>query len=151
MRFRVVNREEACRWNPVGEPHVIISIHSPPDEKAAVKENEFTRAVLHLGFHDLDQEPGFSWRKVYGEPIMFTPAMAQEIADFVAGHYHEISVIVVHCDAGHSRSPAVAAALAYRYDELETSNWFFEHRCPNRLVHRMLLNVLMDEGTRRIS
>jgi predicted protein tyrosine phosphatase len=149
MRFHVVSREEACRWNPVGKPHVIISVTSPPDPEAEVKQNEHTRGVLRLGFHDLDQEPGPIFRKVYGEPVMFTEEMARAIDSFVAQHAADIETVIVHCDAGHSRSPAIAAALAHRYNEPSVNDWFFKHRTPNRFVYRTLLEVLMDEGTRK--
>lgn len=146
MRFFAISRAEACQWNPIGLPHVIISIYSPPDAPAEVKKNEHTLDVLQLGFHDLDQEPGPTYRKVYGEPVLFTEEMAKTIASFVAERYERIEAIIVHCDAGHSRSPAIAAALAYRYNEHRQSQLYFKLKSPNRMVYRTLLGVLMDEG-----
>src|SRR4051812_24064691 len=45
------------------------------------------------------------------EEELFSAAHAEEILDFVAAHAERIEWLLVHCEAGASQSPAVAAAL----------------------------------------
>jgi len=156
MKFRVCNRPDIGKWNPVGVPHLIISISTPGDEEAEVRLNEFTVDVLRLSFNDLDQEPGPAFRKVYGEPVLFDEKLAVQIRDFVQANVgRSIKQIVVHCDAGQSRSPAVAAALAKKLNGSDDEFWepsvmYAQRRySPNRLVYRVLLDILM--GWRRAS
>jgi predicted protein tyrosine phosphatase len=146
MLFRICSREEVEKWNPVGVPHVIISIHTPGSNPANPKQNEFTRAVLHLAFHDLDQDPGPAFRAVYGEPALMTELQARDVKDFVSQYawaeFYPIEEIIVHCDAGHSRSPAVAAALSVwlNGDDRLVRKYYTR---PNAYVYRTLLNVLL--------
>src|SRR5580698_662975 len=43
--------------------------------------------------------------------LLFSEAQAEAILDFVAAHAEQLEWLLVHCEAGASRSPAVAAAL----------------------------------------
>ena len=51
--------------------------------------------------------------------------------------------ILVHCDAGWSRSPAVAAALTKSLLGQDDSH-LFKAKSPNMLVYRTLLNVYYE-------
>ena len=62
--------------------------------------------LLRLVFDDITQP---------GTPRSFTPALATEILDFVARVWDKVEVLLIHCDVGLSRSPAVAAALSRIY------------------------------------
>lgn len=63
---------------------------------------------------------------------------AEKIWTFVDAHCANIEAIVVHCDAGASRSAAVAAALAkvLSGDDRDFSRGRYE---PNARVYEMLL------------
>jgi predicted protein tyrosine phosphatase len=60
------------------------------------------------------------------------------VPDF--GHSAEFENFIVHCDAGHSRSPAVAAAISKAFGE-DDSMYFKRYR-PNMRVYRNLLDVI---------
>lgn len=86
---------------------VVISI-TQPGETVALKEG--WHSVLRLHFHDID---------VPEEPYtLFGDRHANEIIDFLEGvaETGEIEGILVHCQAGISRSAAVAKWVAERYD-----------------------------------
>jgi len=76
-------------------------------------------------------------------PQSFTPALAAEILDFAANVWDKVEVLLIHCDVGLSRSPAVAAALSRIYYG-DDAPWF-ELDFPNRLVY----DVLVETHVRR--
>lgn len=53
-----------------------------------------------------------------------------------------VEQIIVHCDAGYSRSPAVAAALAKALGMSDEVYFSSGQYCPNRHVYRMMMNEL---------
>ena len=69
-------------------------------------ENENIRHIEYLQFDDIDTD-----KSTHGLKPM-SDEDAGHIVDALSQYVHEISQIIVHCDAGYSRSPAVAAALA---------------------------------------
>ena len=105
-----------------------ISITSGPKFPALDEANRV--GLLRLNFDDIT-EPG--------TPRSFTPALAAEILDFVAGVWGQIEVLLIHCDVGLSRSPAVAAALSRIYYG-DDGPWF-ELDFPNRLVYDVLVET----------
>ena len=65
------------------------------------------------------------------------------IVDALIQYGAEVSQIIVHCDAGYSRSPAVAAALAKALGESDEE--FFGHDyCINNHVYTTLLKQLSE-------
>ncbi len=74
--------------------------------------------------------------------VLFTPTMAQTLADFLARVLPQTAVLMCQCEYGQSRSAAVAAAvLSYRgkdpgviFDDIRY--------CPNTYVYETLLGAL---------
>lgn len=89
--------------------------------------------MLRLHFPDAETAS-----EQFPEAALFAPRHARAIWDFVLGH-REVDRIVVHCDAGVSRSPAVAAALA-RVLEGDDAEYFAGRYRPNMRVYRMILD-----------
>jgi predicted protein tyrosine phosphatase len=88
---------------------------------------------LRLHFPDADVAS-----EQFPEGLLFAPEHAREIWDFVLRH-RDVERVVIHCDAGISRSPAVAAALArvLNGDDVE----FFAGRYrPNMRVYTLRLD-----------
>lgn len=80
-------------------------------------------------------------------PRSFTPALAAEILDFVAGIWDQADAFLIHCDVGLSRSPAVASALSRIYYG-DDGPWF-ELDFPNRLVYDVLVGTYARSSERR--
>lgn len=59
-----------------------------------------------------------------------------------------LTLFVIHCDAGYSRSPAVAAALALALNGRGADDEFFVkgNYCPNMHVYNTMLKELDARG-----
>lgn len=73
----------------------------------------------------------------------FSKADAAAFADFVK--HLEADVLYCCCDAGESRSPAVAAAVMRCFGMDDMLVWRNPHYHPNMLVFEMMTNVLDAE------
>ena len=98
--FVVLSREEAELYEPRGK-EICISI-SDPDASPARVSSSFA-AVLRLNFNDVIER---------GEPsdILFAEDHAREIRKFLDA-WPKAERVMVHCNAGVSRSPGVALGL----------------------------------------
>ncbi len=135
MELFVYSRSAIASVRPHDAPHVIISITSHVDDVASLRTNTSCRGVLRLSFVDVEA-PSVH----YPEEVLFSASQATSIWDFVDGHRAKIERILVHCDAGVSRSAAVAGAIARAWngDEAEFSGGRYR---PNGRVYRMLLDA----------
>jgi len=105
-------------------PFAVISItdpHSPP----AMLSDTNMHAVLRLEFWDLTT--------THGEQPVFDEELAQRILDFVDFECNGARLLAVHCEAGISRSTAVAIALGNVLD-LPVRHENGEFVSPNALV-----------------
>jgi predicted protein tyrosine phosphatase len=117
-------------------PHVIVSITTPGDKEPPLPTNDKTLGILRLEFYDMDRVvQGYNEGQ---EPKMFQPAQAKQVLAFVTAH-PEAELVVVHCDAGLSRSPGVSAALAKVLNG-DDGELFKRHSGLNRRVYRMILD-----------
>lgn len=136
--FYVYSRDWVQVIAPQPVPHLIVSIKVPGDPfQVKLPVNEHTLKTLHLEFHDLGDEAmkHVDVRDQY-EGQCFSRSQARQILAMVAA-YPEAEAFVVHCDAGLSRSPGVAAALS----KILTGddNYFFKRYTPNSRVYRTIL------------
>lgn len=77
-----------------------------------------------------------------GKCLIFSDKEAYQIKEFLEEIVQdkEIKTLIVHCSAGVSRSPAVAAAITKKY--LGDDSFFFETQIPNKHVYNLLLEIL---------
>lgn len=115
---------------------IIISITDKAAPENELNNNDFNgvQDIIRLKFDDVDK----------GESAI-TDADAVNIAQFVKKWNGKIHSIIVHCEAGVSRSAGVAAAIMkYIYNNDETI--FNSYRyCPNMLCYRKVLNALYED------
>jgi predicted protein tyrosine phosphatase len=145
MRFFVYSRQAIEAIRPHVESHVIISITTPEDpDPVKLPVTTATAGVLHLSFDDLDENylslPPEHPRLVR-PVVMFSPEHARRILDFIRQH-GQVEHLIVHCDGGMSRSPAVAAALSRIITGSDQE--LLDRYHPNSLVYQ----VLLDEEAR---
>ena len=117
-------------------PYVVVSIANPGSPHPELRESPHRLGVLRLAFDDVEPNR----RDSRGGRTPMTPGQAREILAFVEAHLERLELIVVHCEAGVSRSPAVAAAL-WRWLE-GTRGPFFERFRPNAHVYRTMCDEL---------
>jgi len=149
MEFYVYNRPDIEALEPHNVPHIIVSITTPTDEIARIKTNEHTLGLLRLSFYDIDrvvpvdsdlveEVRAISGITQFVDDHLFESFHAHAILDLVEAH-PTAELFIVHCDAGMSRSPAVAAAISnilHGTDEV-----FFRRYYPNRRVYRAILEA----------
>ena len=108
-----------------------ISIANTADEFAAISEaNRVT--LLQLAFRDI--------ARPHPDHIAFSDDHAHEILDLVSHFWDDIETLMIHCDAGISRSSATAAAIA-RLKFGDGSEFFEPPYEPNPRVYQVLLEV----------
>ena len=113
----------------VRSAYVVISIYDPDRERPRVKKQSGLRAVLQLAFHDAEPP-------AHGELLLMSRDQADEIWRFIDEHRNEVDAVVVHCESGVSRSPAVAAALCASFGGDAAT--FFEEFQPNGHVYQLV-------------
>lgn len=147
MKFLVCSRREVEALSPITDVnHAFISVRTPGDpDEVRLPRSEKTKASYHLDFHDIDL-PGKDVTPEYLAEISKLRLFDESMAEMLLGYIEkwsktlDLELIVVHCDAGISRSPAIAAALErtiFNGDDAE----FFEHFHPNRRVYQTILRT----------
>ena len=143
MRFIVVDRNEIERGIVVRTPYVVISIVDPQSRPARLRRSAGFRDELSLRFHDA--EPGEE-PPLPSEVVLMTRDQAKTIWDFVLRYRDQVGTIVVHCEQGMSRSPAVAAAICKALGGNEEP--FFKEYAPNQYVYELLLAAAPNLGNK---
>jgi predicted protein tyrosine phosphatase len=118
MHIAITNRAAAEKASAlIKTPHAIISITDPDSSFPTFAPNENRIAILSLRFYDLDDisdqmEPkdAVEYLAQFGDGL-FKDDQAAEIVEFVEGIRDRAKGILVHCEAGVSRSAAVAAVI----------------------------------------
>lgn len=132
MDFEIYSRPgiQALKSFPVY--YVIISISTTLSEPAKLPVGDVNcRGVLRMAFEDTDYELDGAFQDYHAKAVVdFTE-------QFIRGQ-PDLEYVLLHCDAGISRSPAVAAAIAVMLGESDKR--FFRHYKPNMRVYRKILN-----------
>jgi len=160
MKIKVLSREAFIK-NEEKEKYIAISITDPKSEKI----NPVCKPtyMLSLQFHDIDKplvprdkcttckgtgylpqykniNDGHCYRCTTVLDIqMFTDQQAKQILQFINKYGKDVDLIVVHCEAGISRSAGVAGALSLIYNG--SDQYYFDNYLPNMLVYRKILNM----------
>jgi predicted protein tyrosine phosphatase len=134
MQFIITDRDGVEHGVLVRCPYVVISIRDPDKRAAIIPARPGLRDVLYLAFHDA--EPAAHDACAEGVTLM-AEDQARQVWEFVRRWEGDVGAVVVQCEQGMSRSPAVAAALCRAYG----GDWerFFEEYLPNRHVYGMVL------------
>jgi predicted protein tyrosine phosphatase len=135
VKILVTDRNGIEKGIDIKSNYIVISIHDSDSRPAKVKKQPGLRAVLPLGFDNVD--PTGPTKLVTS--VAMTPEQADAIWNFVDEHRDEVGALVVHCEAGHSRSPAVAAAICEVLGG--DGRRFFTGKEPNMYVYRLMLRA----------
>lgn len=173
MEFQVFN-EYAIQLFKTDKKHVVISVRSPNTKEIVLPYQTSRLDALFFKFHDIDEralrltkredckvckgtglipkwkhiEGGkcFSCNKEELNLVLFTPENAKAILEFTKFYLSKVELVAVNCEAGISRSSAIAGALSKIFNN--TDEYFFKNYCPNSLVYRTILEVHFGEPQR---
>jgi predicted protein tyrosine phosphatase len=138
MQFQIFTRGAIESLTAPDAPYVVISITSVEKDKARLPASANCLGVLRLAFPDADRPgPG------HPERSLFSVDQARQVWSFVLAYRERVERVLLHCDAGQCRSPAVAAALAKALEGQDEE--FFRRYRPNMRVYRMLLETYHAE------
>lgn len=150
MNVTVMSRHNAVRYCGQNNPDssVMISISDPRmvyDSEPFITEENKILDILRLSFSDADGK-GLD---VYGNPVeesdLMTDEDAKKVAEFVEAH--QDIFILVHCDAGISRSAGVAAAILKHYTGDDSKVFQSGRHYPNMWCYRKTLNALHEHAS----
>ena len=140
--------KRSARLRPVGHPEVVIlseknaQLYEPSGREVCISitgpKKQFPSlsdrfaAVLRLAFSDITEPMD------HPDSVLFNDGHAKEIVTFI-GDWRDVNRIVIHCQAGLSRSPGVAMGLC----ELFSWGAVPEENYPlcNQWVRRELVRV----------
>lgn len=137
--IRIMSRNEAKRYSYKKNipESAIVSIYSNGDTPCRFYNNRNIKVIKHWCFDDLDDNRGI------------TQHQANEIAQFTLKH-KDIDTLIVHCDAGISRSAGIAAAISKW--NFGSDGWVFDSnlyhpnmRCYNFMISALYLNKGEDK------
>lgn len=135
-----MSAEEIKRGIVVRTPYIVISISDPGTRRPRVRRPTALRDVLYVQFHDMEPDDGLGPRAGL---VPMTRDNARAIWDFVLRYRDHVETIVVHCEQGMSRSPAVAAAICRALGG--DDGQFFQQYSPNQYVYGLLLETIPEE------
>lgn len=103
-----------------------ISIHDPAHYPPKIPKDNCVD-LLVMEFDDIEfEQPGEEGRGI-------TSQQALEMLNFAQQHWHNIDLLLIHCNAGWSRSPAVGMILSEIYQP-EYAEYFGQLFSPNKMV-----------------
>lgn len=140
LEIIVCDRREIEAGLPMRVPFVLISISDPGTRLPRPRVSALCMARLFLRFHDAEPSAIFP---LPPEIKLMTPADARAIWKFVFKWKDAVKAIVVHCEAGMSRSPAIAAALCQHFTG--KADRFFQDYQPNGFVFETTWRVGLSE------
>ena len=140
MKITVLSRYEIeAIYDKITEPCIIISIYCPADTPARIEKTEFVKDILFLAFDDVEEDRTYGYKPMSKEDGVL-------VRDFVEKFKNEVNEIIVHCDAGVSRSAGIAAAIG-KY--LNGDDMFIFGRpryCPNLTCYRNTFNAFFTKS-----
>lgn len=120
----IILSESAFKNSSINEDDVIISIVSPEKDHPRPTVNCLKR--LDIEFHDVMWENAVSTDSIY-MPAGMTDQQAMDIAMFASEWVPKAGRLIVHCEAGVSRSAGVAVGIARYLLNDEDENAIRDH------------------------
>lgn len=132
MKFRIMSKTAAENFSMhITNKTIIISIVDVEDDWPNFDENPNIVDIIYNKFDDVD----------YDEDNVMTREQAEKIVKFVNEHINDVEEIIVHCEAGVSRSAGVCAALMLIVNGDDKEIFENSKYCPNRVCYRYILDA----------
>lgn len=131
MQFEVMSRQLARQYSyHTNIPKsIIISITDVESENNKFNRNSNIIAVCPVKFDDVE----------IGEKNCITKETAIKIIEFVNSYLNKVEKIVVHCEAGVSRSAGICAALMQIINGSDADIFDNPRFCPNMTCYRSIM------------
>ena len=113
--------------------YIVVSITDPYDNAAYIQKREGLKGVIRNEFYDIE------WENYSGFQTI-TDEQAARIVWFVNKHYNNVDMIVIHCEAGISRSSGAAAALSLLIEGKDAFTGEKKY-LPNGLVYSKIIEA----------
>ena len=141
MNIEVMSRAKFIEYTKSNHrlTSAVISISSPHEGIVQISNSQNNGVVLlyRATFDDTDRADNTSL-------VPLDLMQAEIMAKFVKGAIDKVDKIIVHCEAGQSRSAGIAAAILKYYTNDDTSIFNNPRYTPNMLCYRMMLTALMS-------
>jgi predicted protein tyrosine phosphatase len=127
------------------KPYALISIASSRASAPKLLKDKSRIATLKLIFSDIDIGRinfRYKWIKEY-KLKLFSKLQAKLIVDFILANKDIVDLFVVNCEAGISRSPAVALAILYICEE-DAASYYKRYDLYNRFVYTTIINEYIN-------
>lgn len=131
IKVIILSRLEAIEYmseNLNGQKTAVVSISTPGDKSPVFKNKDMIDAI-YLKFYDIEAK--------YGDIYPARHKDVKNVKEFIDKNKDLVNCILVHCDAGVSRSSAMAAAIC-DYLEIEHDIFFDGYHVPNSHVYRLM-------------
>lgn len=152
MNFEIFDREKAIRYSykKHDKKSIIISISDIEQDFPNFHKTKSNGIIdkLYLFFDDKEEIKPFNYitekekkKAEDNNKKIIQDSDAQKIADFVNKYKDKVDTIIVHCQAGISRSAGVCAAISLYltgHDEWVFNNGYY---VPNMTCYRKVLNA----------
>lgn len=139
IQIKIMSRKEALRYSYLKEipKTIIVSISSPEQVKPSFYVNNKNIIGIHyMYFHDNDLYA------YYGKDCVLPKQEdINGLKIFIDTYKDSVEQIVVHCQAGISRSSATALAIC-EYLNIENDILTNDNYMPNKLVYKLVKNEL---------
>jgi len=149
MNITIMSRKDAIQYcsHEHDNKTIIISISDPAmlyRTKPSKSKTNGVIDVLRLSFADADRAGMDIYGREVDETDLMTDDDARKVVEFL-NRYPNVDVIV-HCDAGISRSSGVAAAISKYYTGSDKEIFNSFHYYPNMWCYRKTLEALMTQN-----
>ena len=133
MKFEVLSRQNAKKlsYKQDIEDCVIVSITDVNSPYNNFAQNPHIKGVCHIKFDDVD----------FGEDNCIDRKDGEKIIAFVNQYVNKVDKIIVHCEAGVSRSAGVCAALMQIVNGSDMEIFGNARFCPNMSCYRTILET----------
>ena len=136
MIYKILPRWKATHYTEKTEAPdtAIISIIDPESTENLLNDQKWIKGILCLEFDDVEDNESVD-RERY---IHMSEEQAQQIVDFAYKHYNDVKRFLIHCEAGASRSAAVAVALSEHFEKHDNNIWNDKRYHPNKYVYSLV-------------
>ena len=136
MEFYVYSRQKAKSESyRLKVPTLIISITDPLGSLNTFAQNQNIVSICRVQFDDVTRE------NAAPDDILMNVQDAQKIRDYVRAYMDKVECIIVHCEAGISRSAGVMAAIQKYLLGDDSAIFNSNLYLPNEHCYRMMTSA----------